>query len=55
MTTKPDSDTVNEIHVSDADSIMTIGEDDESIGSRNLSDILESSGMDDICGSDDED
>ena len=34
MTTKPDSDWVNEIQASDTDSSMTIGEDYDSVGWR---------------------
>ena len=55
MITKPNSDFVNEIEASDADSSMTMGEDgDYSIGWRSLSGILELSDEGNTCDSDDE-
>ena len=41
--TKPNSDLLNKIQVSDADSSLTIGEDNGSVGWRSLPEILQSS------------
>ena len=41
--TKPDSDLVNEIQISDTDSSLTTGENDDSVEWRSLPEILESS------------
>ena len=54
VTTKPDSNLVNEIQVSDTDSNMAIGEDDDFVGWRSLPEILGSSNEGNTFDSDDE-
>ena len=44
MNTKHDSYSVNKIQIRDTGSSLTIGEDNDSVGWRNLPEILESSG-----------
>ena len=53
VTTKPDSNLVHQIQVSDTDSSVTMGNDDDSIGLRSLSEILELSDDGNTCDSDD--
>ena len=54
MVTKPDSYTVHEIQVSDTDSNMIMGEDDDSIVWESLPGILQLSDEGDTCISDDD-